>query len=299
MSDYTVIAVIFDFDDTLAPDSTSFFLKEHGVDVDDFWLKEVKPLVQSGYDPTHAYLKRLLDYVGEGKPLGNLTNQELSNFGKKLDASFFPGIPELFGDLSASVKDYRDIGIEFYIISGGLEDMLTGSEVVSKNFSGVYGCKLGGDTDDDPLRYIKRAITFTEKTRYLFEINKGVTPEKVAEKPYLVNRSKSHKERRIRFSNMIYVGDGLTDIPCFSLVKNGAGDPAGGGVCFGVFDPTKEKSAKQALDEYLIPGRVASAHAPYYTKDRELGALIRSAVAGICHKIKLSEEEVEERLATE
>jgi phosphoserine phosphatase len=299
MSDYTVIAVVFDFDDTLAPDSTTFFLQEHGIDVDAFWLRDVKSLVQSGYDPTHAYLRKLLDNVGDGKPLGRLTNRELSDFGRKLDSKFFPGIPELFGDLTNTVKEFRDIGIEYYIISGGLENIVSGSEIVSKNFSGVYGCRLGGDTDEGPLKYIKRAITFTEKTRYLFEINKGISPSKVIEKPYLVNKSRPHKERRIRFSNMIYVGDGLTDIPCFSLVKNGAGDPAGGGITFGVFDITKEKSAKQALDEYLIPGRVSSAHAPYYTKDRELGVFIRSAVAGICHRIKLREEEVEERLTTE
>jgi len=90
---------------------------------------------------------------------------------------------------------------------------------------------------------------------------------------------------------MIYVGDGLTDIPCFSLVKRGVGEPGGGGIPLAVFDPTKEKSAKQALQEYLRPGRVISAHAPHYTPDRELGAIIRAAVRTRCSDIKLRGEE--------
>ena len=287
-----VIAVIFDFDDTIVPDSTTELLKNHGIKPDDFWLKDVRALIDSGYDPTHAYLKHLLDLVGNDRPLGQLTNDELRTFGASMDTKFFPGIPELFDDLRGIVHNYRDISIEFYVVSGGLQDIVEGSSIIRKNCTSVYGCQLAGDTPAGNLKYIKRAITFTEKTRYIFEINKGIEPDQVTGKPYLVNTHKDHPQRRVRFCDMIYIGDGLTDIPCFSLIKNGANDPLGGGIAFAVFDPTKEMSAKQALQDYLIPGRVTGAHAPNYTKERELGSFMRSAVAGMCARINLRPEEV-------
>src|SRR5947207_2162139 len=73
------------------------------------------------------------------------------------------------------------------------------------------------------LATIKRAVTFTEKTRFLFEIQKGITPQQTAKDPYLVNKDVPATDRRVPFSNMIYVGDGLTDIPCFSLIGHNRG----------------------------------------------------------------------------
>lgn len=287
------LAVIFDFDDTLVPDTTTELLKKHNIDPDDFWSKHVKALIESGYNPTHAFLKKILDNIGEDKPLGKLTNQNLLEFGKMFDEKFFSGIPEIFDELKEIVKKYKDIDIEFYIISGGLKEIIVGSQIVRNNFTSVYGCELIGDTEDDYLKYIKRAITFTEKTRYIFEINKGITQDEVKKEPYLVNKDVSHDLRRIPIGNMIYVGDGLTDIPCFSLIMNGIGEPDGVGVAFGVFDPTAQKSAKQALQEYIITHRVVSAHAPRYQSDVELGALIRAAVANRCSTIQLKRKQAE------
>jgi len=287
------LAVIFDFDDTLVPDTTSELLKKYDINPEAFWSKEVKALIQSGYNPTHAYLNKILENIGEGKPLGKLTNQDLREFGKTFDDKFFSGIPQIFDDLKEIVDKYQDIDIEFYIISGGLKEIIDGIKIVQDNFTSVYGCELSGDTEDGYLKYIKRAITFTEKTRYIFEINKGITQEDVKKQPYLVNKDVSRRSRRIPIGNMIFVGDGLTDIPCFSLVMNGIGEPEGGGVAFGVFDPTAQKSAKQALQEYIITHRVVSAHAPKYQKDVELGSMMRAAVTNRCTTIQLKRKQAE------
>jgi hypothetical protein len=131
-----------------------------------------------------------------------------------------------------------------------------GSNIVKKYFSGVYGCQLAGDTEDGVLRYIKRCITFTEKTRYLFEINKGIKPEESKSRPHLVNKYVADKDRTIPFRNMIYVGDGMTDIPCFSLLQKNKGK------AFGVFDPSSESKAKLALEEFLEPNRVTGMYSP-------------------------------------
>jgi len=87
-----IIAIVFDFDDTLMPDSTSKLLRAHGIKPEDFWPKSDE-LIRLGYDQPTAYLKLLLDNVGKGRPLGKLTNEDLEKFGAGLDEDFFPGLP--------------------------------------------------------------------------------------------------------------------------------------------------------------------------------------------------------------
>lgn len=266
-----VIAVVFDFDDTLAPDTTTRLLQSHDIDTEDFWKNKVPPLVASGFDPAFAWLKLMLEEIGEGKRLGPLTNSDLREFGATVDGTYYPGLPQLFPDLRAVVAEERDISIEFYIISGGLRQLLLGSSVVQEHFDGVYGCELA-EGDDGVLRHIMRCVTFTEKTRYLYEINKGIRVSDSFKNPLLVNEAVSQEERRVQFPDMIYVGDGLTDIPCFSMID------AYKGTTFGVFDASLQSKAKTAFLKLLQPKRVISIHAPKYGPDDDLGALLRAAV---------------------
>ena len=138
------------------------------------WTEEVAALVSAGYDQVPAWLNLVLDKVGTGKPLGELTNERLRDFGRGLNEDFYPGLPDFFEDVTQLVKQYRDISVEFYIISGGLKQVIEGSAIVARYFRGVYGSELEGETAGGILKRIKRCVTFTEKTRYLFEINKGV-----------------------------------------------------------------------------------------------------------------------------
>ena len=192
-----VIAVVFDFDDTLVPDSTTALLQSHGIDVGAFWSEVVPPLVEEGYDPPLAYLRAILDRVGSDLPLGSLRNDDLREFGRSLDDSFFPGLPRMFEDLREIVSEFRDISVEFYIVSGGLQEVIAGSELAKSWFDGFYGCQLGED-HNGVIRYVKRCVTFTEKTRYLFEINKGVRAEDSRTRPHLVNDKVT--KRRVPFS---------------------------------------------------------------------------------------------------
>lgn len=277
-----IIALVFDFDDTLAPDSTSKFLHAHGIDVASFWQKEVRALIESGFDQPTAYLNLILKQAGPNGRLAKLTNSQLREFGSSLDGDFYPGLPEFFDDVQSQVRaTFKNIQIEFYIISGGLFEIIMGSKIVQKYFKGVYGCHLAGDTENGPLKYLKRSVTFTEKTRYLFEINKGLDPKETWRNPILVNRFLKPQERRIPFSNMIYVGDGMTDIPCFSLLKLNQG------LGFGVFHPTSEKKTKEALEEFLQTDRVVSMHSPDYRNGEDLGSILRAAVANRCSAIQL------------
>lgn len=217
-------------------------------------------------------------------PLGSLTNQELGEFGATLDDDFFPGLPQLFDDLRYVARKVRDVSVEFHVITGGLQEVIEGSGVIKSHFTAVYGSRLSGDHERDVLRRVKRCVTFTEKTRYLFEINKGLDPSRTAENPYLVNQDIPEQQRRVPFRNMVYVGDGLTDIPCFSLLGKM------GGMGFGVFNPLEEEKAKRALMQFLIPNRVISMHAPRYGPSDELGAILRAAVGSIATQIAVRRE---------
>ena len=277
-----VIAVIFDFDDTLLPDSTSALLTEFGIDPTDFWSGRARQLVEQGFDPPLAYLNLLLDEVRPDGRLEGLTNDWLGEFGASLDETWFEGLPGLFEDVRAIAAEQRDVSVEFYIISGGLDPIIGGSEIVKTYFSGYYACQLGEDPETGVVRYIKRCVTFTEKTRFIFEINKGIRPEDSRTQPHLVNAAMDSANRRIPMRRMIYVGDGMTDIPCFSLVRGS------GGVAFGVFKRGAE-SAKQAFQEFLQTDRVTSLHSPDYREDADLGSMIRAAVATTATRINLDQ----------
>ena len=278
----SVIALIFDFDDTLVPDSTTALLKHHAIDTEDFWSRRTKELVEVGYDQPMAYLNLLLREVAPGKALEGLTNAKLSDFGaEEVEKTWFPGLPELFQDVRTIASRYRDMSVEFYIISGGLQAIIEGCPTVQEYVSGVYGCQLAEDSTTGWVSEVQRCVTFTEKTRFLFEINKGIVTDDARSNPYLVNKNIDEQDRRVPMKNMIYIGDGLTDIPCFSLVKSR------GGSAFAVRKPGKD-SDQQAFKELLVADRVSSIHSPDYSSGADLGDFIRAAVASKASDIRLS-----------
>src|SRR2546428_8018962 len=111
------IAVIFDFDDTLVPDSTSKLLEQFKINSTEFWSGDAKALVARGYDPALAYLRLLLERIGPApaNPLGPLTNEELRRFGAELDGDFYKGMPDVLDDLRRIVGEFPHIDVEFYV----------------------------------------------------------------------------------------------------------------------------------------------------------------------------------------
>lgn len=279
----THIAIIFDFDDTLIPDTTSQLLEEYGVDADDFWENKHAPLLKKGYDPANGYMNLLLEMIGPDSGLGPLTTENLQEFGSQLDEQAYPGLPGLFDDLDDIVSNYYDTHIDYYTISGGLRNVIMGTEL-SNYFSGVYSSELAHGNKNHISR-IKRAVNFTEKTRYLFEINKGLPQERTRKDPFLVNKDIPQKDRRIPWENMIYVGDGLTDVPCFSLIQRF------GGKAFAVFNPEDKSSKQRALELVDAPERVRSANEPKYRDNDALGSLIRTSVQQICAENEMADAE--------
>lgn len=273
-----VIAVIFDFDDTLTNDSTTKLLEAHGINANKFWQQDANSLVADGWDPGLAYLSLLIDHIGPGKKLGRLCNADLQKFGAGL--RFYRGIPALFANLRSIVSQHplSNPVVEFYVVSGGLEEVIRGSSV-AKYLNGIWGCRFS-ENSDGVISRIKNVISFTDKTRYIFEINKGIVSGSRGN-PYAVNDQVESSNRRVPFENMIYVGDGLTDVPCFSLIQHF------GGKSFGVFDPHREDSPKKAWERLVTPKRVVSLNSPRYRENDDLGALLKAAVNQICVNLDL------------
>lgn len=227
-----VIAIICDFDDTLGTDTISYLLAQNEIPEDKFW-PEVYAMVKDSWDPPLAYMHLLLEYAKKGKI--DISKRTLSNLGKKLP--LFPGLPKAFIELKEYVKtepalkDAR-VTLEFYIISGGLEDMILGSSF-AKYVDGVFGSTFAYDKKTKEANGIKSAISFTEKTRFLYGINKGVNARDLRENPYKINDALPQEQRRIPFQQMIYIGDGPSDIPSLSTVIRA------GGLGIGVSSPHK------------------------------------------------------------
>lgn len=270
----TNIGLIFDFDDTLAPDSTTQLLEKHEIEPEEFWFTEFQSRVRSGYDPTVAYLSLLLEKVGTNRPLGELTIDDLESIGAELGDRLYSGLPGLFDDVDAIVAEYDDVTVDYYILSEGLDSIIRGTEIAD-SCEAVYASRLGTDSEG-VVESIKRPISFTDKTRYLYEINKGISPETARENPYKVNVQMAPEERRIPFENMIYVGDGITDIPCFSLIKDR------GGRVFGVIDSDEESAKQRAIRDIGSPRRAGNLNHPDYGESDRLGSLLRLTIEGMC-----------------
>lgn len=280
------IAIIFDFDDTLVPDSTTTLLASRGIDTRKFWKQDASDLVKKGWDPVNAFLKLFLDLTLPDQPLANFTNKDLREFGSTLE--LYPGLPEFFTNLKSWFEDKfpdLDIGIEYFVISGGFEEIIRGCESISQHLKAYWGCRLEPEKRNGPVKYIKRSISFTEKTRYLFEINKGLRKNATDKNPFLVNKEVT--TRAIPFKNMIYIGDGYTDIPCLSLVKH-----YGGGV-YGIMH--QEKIAKiradkrRAFQDFLESDRTFGDYYPIYDMDNQLAGKIKVTLGKIYSTIRLRE----------
>ena len=258
----TVIAFIWDFDKTLIPSNMQDpIFEEYGIDPSVFW-SEVDGLVDHyeregvTIQKDTAYLGHLLTYVRRGFFKG-LSNEMLKELGARLEP--VPGMPDFMDSTRAHVSGIpefvaENITVEHYIVSTGLRPMIEGS-VFADKIDGIwantfveepaepgYLDRLPVSGKPGPITQLGYTIDNTSKTRAIFEINKGV-----GRIPGInVNARMSEDQRRVPIKNMVYIADGPSDVPAFSILNKS------GGRTLGVYtlSPSSNHKNVKALQEH-------------------------------------------------
>jgi len=238
-----IIAIMYDFDKTLCTkDMQEYtFIPNLGIEASEFWTEANKLREDSKMDQVLTYM-----YLMLRKTLDNnmvLKRKYLNEMGKYIE--LFPGVEKWFERINKYGEE-QGIKIEHYIISSGLKEIIEGSKI-GKYFKCIYASEFFYDKDGYAV-WPKIAINYTNKTQFLSRINKGVLD---ISDDYNLNKKTLDNDRRIDATNMIYIGDGITDVPCMKLTKDG------GGVSIAVYTKNTINNAKNLLDEerinYLVP----------------------------------------------
>lgn len=295
-----IIACIWDFDKTLIPSYMQVPLfRRYGVDEANFW-SETNALAEHyrrrghNISPEISYLNHLLTHVLAGKMAG-LSNKILRECGAEIQ--FYAGLPKFFEasrTWARSKSEYtkHEIEVEHYIVSTGLAEMIRGS-AIAPFVNGVWGCEF----IENPLHpgFLKQKelsldaaaeiaqigmmIDNTTKTRAIFEINKGTNKNPAID----VNAMVSAEDRRIPMQNMIYIADGPSDIPSFSVVSKG------GGKTYAVYNPANRAEFEQN-DRLRHSGRIDHYGPADYTEGSATYNWLHLHVEKICDQIVAERE---------
>ncbi len=227
------IALVYDFDGTLSPKPMQeySFLPKLGIKAADFWAECTRVSKAENADPLITYMHLMYKKAKE-KGL-RIDRKDLVAQGR--DVELYPGVETWFGEIGKYVKAHSasdGVTVKHYLVSSGLTEIIEGTKIY-KHFANVFASEYWFDAYDLP--FPKRVITDTGKTQYLFRINKGIENQSES-----INSHMAEDARPIPFSNMIYFGDGETDVPSMALLKKN------GGAAIAVHEP--KGSAEKCVD---------------------------------------------------
>lgn len=285
-----IIAVIWDCDKTLVDGYMQDpIFKEYGIEASEFWRMvnaEPAELAKKGIrvNKDTYYLNYFIRCIKKGMFEG-LSNEKLRKYGEM--QKFYNGIPEIFEKTKNMFKDdksYAEYGIqvEHYIVSTGFSEIIRGSKLMPF-VDGIWGCELleAQDAKGNPvIDEIVYTIDNTTKTRAIFEINKGIGKIDGIE----VNSKIPEENRRVHFENMIYIADGPSDIPAFSVVKKN------GGATFAIYPKGDLKAMKQ-VEQMRENGRVDMYAEADYSEGTTSYMWITNRIQRIADRIRDTEKQ--------
>lgn len=261
------MAIAYDFDGTLAPGNMQEydFIPTLNMVSKEFWKSVNEIAQQHEMDQILAYMWAMLRQADKADV--RVHKSDFKNFGKNI--TLFPGVSDWFKRINAYAKS-RGVRLEHFIISSGIREMVEGTPIY-KEFEKVYASGFMFDHNGVAC-WPALAVNYTTKTQYLFRINKGSLD---VHDNSVINKFVPKDQRPVPFENMIFIGDGETDIPCMRLVKDQ------GGHSIAVYNGSKRGARKHA-DQLVDDGR-ATLGAP---ADYQEGGVIDLAVKAIIDKIE-------------
>ena len=209
-----IIAIMYDFDKTLCTrDMQEYtFIPSIGMQPHEFWDHTAVVAAEETMDNILTYMYCMVE---KARQSGNLlTRESLVACGK--DIEYHPGVEDWFERINR-YADEAGVQVEHYVLSSGLKEIIEGTSI-AKYFKRIYACEFL--YKDGYAYWPKMAVNYTNKTQFVYRINKGVLD---INNDVDLNNSRPDSEKRVFFSNMIYLGDGLTDVPCMKLVKQSGG----------------------------------------------------------------------------
>ena len=236
-----IIALIYDFDGTLSPGNMQEFgfIQAVGKTAEEFW--RMSDSIAIGQDASNvlAYMKLMFDEAGRNGI--ELRKEDFYRFGKHIQ--LFEGVREWFGRVNDYGKEHGAV-IEHYINSSGLKEIIEGCPI-ARQFKHIFASAFLYDSKGE-AEWPAIAVDYTAKTQFLFKINKGIFDARDTNQ---VNESIAEDKKRVPFTQMIYVGDGETDVPCMKIVS------MFGGHSIAVYNSGDTQKKAQA-EKLLRQGRV-------------------------------------------
>lgn len=272
------IAIVFDFDETLIPDdSFKILLRDCELDEKAFERDRVEPLVKQGW---HKYLARTYCLIQESKQRegkDKITYERLANLGKKIRP--IVGVPEMFDRLRQRAKEIvPEVEVEYYLISGGFVDIARNTSI-AKHFTKMWGCELAYDENGE-IEFLKQQMTHTEKTHYLYYLSKGIDEEN--EQDLIYNyRDISIEKLHVPLNQTIYVGDGTSDIPCFTAINQYEG------IAFGIFPENSSAEEWEHREKVTDSQQLSNLVPAHYGENSELMRSLILGIECICKQIAL------------
>ena len=262
-----IVALMYDFDKTLSPKNMQDYGFMDGLDVtsEEFWAECTRLTKANQMDSILSYMYMMLE-KGRGKYL--LKRESFRELGKSV--RLFPGVRSWFGRVNEYCAE-QGLQCEHYIISSGLKEIIEGTPI-AEEFKEIYAAEFLYDSDG-LAKWPAMAVNYTSKTQFLYRINKGILD--VTEQRKL-NEYVPEDARRIPFRNMIYFGDGDTDIPCMKLTK------VNGGHSIVVYQKDKQESERLVKEN-----RANFAFRADYRQGSPLDKAVRAVIDNIAATEKL------------
>lgn len=270
MNNERKVAIMYDFDDTLAPGNMQeyAFIPNLEIDAGEFWEHCAVLAKTHNMDSVLAYMYMMVN-LAKQKNL-KITKSEFYKQGEII--TFFNGVETWF----KRINDYgKSLGleVEHYVISCGLKEIIEGTKI-AKEFKRIFACGFAYDENETPF-WPNHAINYTSKTQYIYRIRKQQLDNLYDS--YELNEYINDRSLLIPHSNMIYVGDGETDVPCMKIVKNE------GGHSISVYNPNKEKKVKIANKLYK-DNRVNFIAPADYSENSKMEKIVKSILDQVAIK---------------